>query len=455
MRRLIWFCVLDLLLLSALVCAFVFQSIQQLPASARAGQLLAPGSSWVLASPRMNLAALTLSVTEAGGTVHEFHFSDHAAFTVSVVSVVVAAEVIALLSGFSEARRIRRKLRPLNELALTAEAIGTRADEPGAGDRLLQGAKITSKQKFESLKHAISEATVEAPRISTGDKDLRSIEVALNGLLHRMQEAKAQQARFVSDASHELRTPLAVIKGYVGMLDRWGKDDPEVLEESISALKAESEHMGELVEQLLFLARGDSGRNTLERTVFDLGDLVADVAEESHMIDENHRYEMRADRSECGREDHAEGTGHPQKKGWAARTGGATQHMRAAAAPLMVYADRALIKQSLRIMVQNAARYSPSGSSITLSVQVDSASGRIGYAVTDEGQGMTPSDARHIFERFYRADDARATHRGGTGLGLSIAKWIVDAHGGEIEVASREGLGTRFTVWLSKSNPSA
>ena len=110
-----------------------------------------------------------------------------------------------------------------------------------------------------------------------------------------MQEAKLQQMRFVNDASHELRTPIAVIQGYVNMLDRWGKDDPDVLAESIASLKAESEHMQELVEQLLFLARGDAGRTVLRRAHTNLAALVGEVCEESQMIDAGHTYRLAFD----------------------------------------------------------------------------------------------------------------------------------------------------------------
>ena len=126
-------------------------------------------------------------------------------------------------------------------------------------------------------------ASVDSPSVTTGDADLASIEVALNRLLRQMQEAKLQQMRFVNDANHELRTPIAVIQGYVNMLDRWGKDDPDVLAESIASLKAESEHMQELVEQLLFLARGDAGRTVLRRADTNLAALVDEVCEESQM----------------------------------------------------------------------------------------------------------------------------------------------------------------------------
>ena len=116
--------------------------------------------------------------------------------------------------------------------------------------------------------------------------------------------------------------------------------------------------------------------------------------------------------------------------------------------------DAAMIKQAVRIFVQNAAKYTPEGGVITLGVQGES--GRVSYTVQDEGIGMKQSDVEHIFERFYRADDTRTSSTGGSGLGLSIAKWIIDAHAGTIEVISRLDLGTRFTVSLpAAENESA
>ena len=259
---------------------------------------------------------------------------------------------------------------------------------------------------------------MDSPTVSTGDQDLRSIEVALNGLLRQMQEAKLQQMRFVSDASHELRTPIAVIQGYVNMLDRWGATDQEVLHESIEALKAESEHMQELVEQLLFLARGDSGRNTLQHQPVNLADVVRDVYDESVMIDEGHLYACSIDDEQVVDERY------------------------------VVTGDLAMLKQVVRIIVQNAEKYSSDGTTITLGVA--EGDGEVLCTVQDEGIGMSEADAAHVFERFYRADGARSEGTSGSGLGLSIAKWIVDAHGGSIEVLSREGVGTRFTVHIPR-----
>lgn len=316
--------------------------------------------------------------------------------------ILAAFELIQLTGNLFRTNDIRRSMKPLNDLAVKAEEISTMANDM----------HYTSSENLEHLEVAISKLSPEAQdiKVSTGDKDLQSIEVALNNLLSKMQESKRQQMRFVSDASHELRTPISVIQGYVNMLDRWGKDDESVLEESIEALKNESEHMKELIEQLLFLARGDSGRNTLKKADFDMAEIMQEVCDESAMIDEQHEY----------------------------------RYIKPACAPVIYNGDRAMIKQSMRIFVQNASKYSSTGDVIKLGVTGNGT--EISYMIQDEGIGMQSSEVVHIFERFYRSDEARNENTGGSGLGLSIAKWIIDAHEGRIDVLSRPEFGTRFTV---------
>ena len=328
--------------------------------------------------------------------------------------ILLSFELVHLFFALFETGHIRKKLKPLNELAKKAEEISSIPLDAA---------------KFENLEQAISSLSPDSPdaKISTGDKDLQSIEVALNNLLYRMRESQKQQTRFVSDASHELRTPISVIQGYVNMLDRWGKKDENILNESIEALKHESEHMKELVEQLLFLARGDSGRNTLNYRVFDLNEIIKEVWEESLMIDEKHIYKFVNDSGNVINDD------------------GVIQNP-----PAMMRGDIAMVKQSVRIFVQNAAKYSNEGDRITFMVKT--LKGKVCYQIQDEGIGMQESEVVHIFERFYRSDEARNGETGGSGLGLSIAKWIVDAHEGTIDVLSRPDFGTRFTVTFKESD---
>ena len=337
------------------------------------------------------------------GQKYSFSVKKHIEYIQWPFAIFLAFQGIVLTESMFQTKKIRRTMKPLNDMARKAEELSN----------------IAVGNKFSDLEHAISNLNPESmdARLSTGDKELQSLEVAINNLLERMRDAYRQQNRFVSDASHELRTPIAVIQGYVNMLDRWGKEDESILEESIEALKNETQHMKDLIEQLLFLARGDSGRNHLKIEEFVLTDIVREVYEESVMIDEKHCYRFQGEE-------------------------GITMH-----------GDIAMMKQSVRIFTDNAAKYSKEGDTICLSVKLKKDLEKKGenrewicYIIEDEGTGMAESEVSHIFERFYRSDSARNSRTGGTGLGLSIARWIVEAHEGVIEVLSRPEFGTRFTI---------
>ena len=350
-------------------------------------------------------------VTMNDGSENTLDLVDTFGWMEPALLAVLALELVMLILGIFRSGRVRRKLKPLNDLAVRAEALsGFSLDDSRL--QKLEGAIERAGRNNDDIK------------VNTGDKELESIEIALNSLLKKMQDTQKQQSRFVSDASHELRTPISVIQGYVNMLDRWGKEDPEVLNEAIEALKNESEHMKELIEQLLFLARGDSGRNTLVFEDFDLRETMQEVWEESLMIDEKHKYVYKNALPEDDNDETAE--------------------------KYIIHGDKAMVKQSIRILVQNASKYSNEGD--TISLDVKKTEGGICYVVQDEGVGMTDTDVVHIFERFYRSDKARNSGTGGSGLGLSIAKWIVDAHNASVEVLSRPDFGTRFTVRFPQSS---
>lgn len=311
--------------------------------------------------------------------------------------ILIAAQLLDLIMmAFSGTGQVRRELRPLNQIAARAQELSEIAFD---------------ETKYHNLEDAISNLKVEAMEngIHMHDKDLQGIETALNGLLERIRASYKQQTQFVSDASHELRTPIAVIQGYVNMLDRWGKKDTAILEESIEAIKNESNHMQKLVEQLLFLARGDSNRQNLDMKKHELNSIMREVYEESLMIDEKHRY--RFEETET----------------------------------VEVYGDSDMLKQSARILIDNAAKYTKQGEEILIRVGAWK-DGSPFYGIQDNGIGMSQEDVTHAFDRFYRADSVRNSKTGGTGLGLSIAKWIVDKHQGYYDIVSREGLGTRFSV---------
>ena len=423
--------VLDLVLAALVAAAFFLWWEGQVPAG------MTVESRYFLGTDRIETLAYVIET--ADGTQYPYLLSQLFSLCKIPALGLLILEGLILFGNLFSTKTIRRKMKPLNEIAIRTEQLArgqTLAGQNGAGRN------TDGRIDLKTMEQAVSRLNPKEPgaRVVTGDKELQSLEIAINNLLDRMRESHRQQERFVSDASHELRTPIAVIQGYVNMLDRWGKDDEQILKESIEALKNESEHMKNLVEQLLFLARGDSGRNTIHYEDCDLAEMVRDVMEESAMIDEKHVYRFEGPAA--------------ARSGWTAdqSPAGACDEG-SAVGRVMVHGDPAMLKQSMRIFVQNAAKYSAEGDTIILRAGISPAAageyaGRPFYSVQDEGIGMQSSEVVHVFERFYRSDAARNSSQGGTGLGLSIAKWIVDAHSGIIEILSRPDFGTRITVRL-------
>ena len=300
-------------------------------------------------------------------------------------------------------KRAKELLRPLDKMAKAARELARiQAQAP----------KNEESVNLQGLEEAIGKIS-PGEQLRTGDTEPQGLENAINAMLSRMQESYRQQARFVSDASHELRTPIAVIQGYAGMLRRWGKEDPKVLEEGIEAIASESDYMKRLVDQLLFLARGDTGRNRMEMKRIDIAQTVQEARDDAALIDKGHEWTL-------GRCESA-----------------------------FVTADPDMLKQCVRILTENAARYTPAGGAVRL--QAYARDEEVCVEVQDTGCGIDGKDMVHIFERFYRADAARSRENGGSGLGLAIAGWIAESHGGHFEVLSREGLGTRFVLCLPRA----
>lgn len=259
--------------------------------------------------------------------------------------------------------------------------------------------KITAKTR------KISRENLGKVRLEEGGSrgELKELIQVLNAMLDNLQESFEAQERFVSDASHELKTPIAILHGYSDMLRRWGKTDQAILEEGIEAIFKETQHMSSLVNMLLFLSRTNRNAANLKIENFFLNDLLEEVIKETEKIESSHHIY--------------------------------TGKMMA----ITVDADRAMIKQLLRILIDNAIKYTPENGTIKLSCHRDETSAYI--VVQDNGIGISQEDLPHIFERFYRADKARSRETG-TGLGLSIAKKIADAHNSEIIISSEVGVGT-------------
>lgn len=259
-------------------------------------------------------------------------------------------------------------------------------------------------------------ATLSASNLSNrinleGTKnELKDLANVINTMLDRIERSYNSQKQFVSDASHELRTPIAVIQGYINMLQRWGKDDQEILDEGISAIAQETASMKDLVESLLFLARHDKKTLMMEMETFDPCDLITELHKEASMV-------TPEDHFICKPMEHC-----------------------------TIEADRNMIKQVMRILCDNAVKYTPKGGTVTMGVE--SYPGGCTLILSDNGPGISREELPKIFDRFYRSDSARKSENGGHGLGLSIARIIIIAHGGKIRVRSKVGEGTTFCVVL-------
>jgi|GEM_PF-123158 len=267
-----------------------------------------------------------------------------------------------------------------------------------------------------------SELGLRIPR-EKADDEIGRLTDTLNDMLARLErayreleESNAAQRRFVSDASHELRTPLTTIRGNIDLLEKiWesGEPAPERLEmarEAIRDIADESRRMSRLVNDLLALARADAGLR-IEREVIPILPVVREAARKAAFL--------------------------PRTAGWRVGSLEALEGVR-------VLGNRDYLLQLLFILIENGFKYTPQGE-----VRLEAArrEGWVGITVADTGIGMNQEEVGRIFQRFYRADESRGK-TSGTGLGLSIAKWIIDMHEGALDVRTKPGEGSAFTLWL-------
>jgi two-component system, OmpR family, sensor kinase len=239
-----------------------------------------------------------------------------------------------------------------------------------------------------------------------------------NDMLARLEETFNAQRRFVADASHELRTPLTALRANSDIMLRLveaGMVDRDDLIEGLTDVQTEVDRMTRLVQNLLTLARADVGWRP-ELDEINLVDLIHDAARIASPLTRGQRFELDAPLP------------------------GGTE------SAIYVRGSADQIKQLVLILLDNAFAYSPAHAEVTLGVSHNDEDAVI--TVSDTGPGIPPEHLSRIFERFYRADDARVRAAGGAGLGLSIARWIVSVHRGVIDAQSEVGVGTTFTVTI-------
>ncbi len=251
----------------------------------------------------------------------------------------------------------------------------------------------------------------------TGAAGLAGLALAIAGgywlagrALRPIQHAVDAQHTFVADASHELRTPLSLIRANAEMLKRAGDSPPDPA--FVDDIITETDRLAYLVGQMLTLARSDAAAAELDVERVDLGAVAGDVARQMQLLASEKRISVGG---------HAEGQA-------------------------IVQGDIQRLGELAIILVDNAIKYTDEGGAVT--VRTETRGDQAVLTVTDTGRGIPEESLRHVFDRFYRADKARSREMGGTGLGLAIARWITEAHGGDIKIHSAVGRGTIVTVTL-------
>ena len=289
----------------------------------------------------------------------------------TIIGVVITIIVSKIMS--------RRILKPINNVIKTAKSIST--------DDL-------SKR-------------IEIPK---EEDELQNLTLIINEMLDRLETSFENQTKFVSDASHELRTPLAIIKGYAEIIRKRGTTDIDIFVESIDSIISETDNMRNLIQKLLFLAKGEITKINTKFIDIDANEMVHQIHSDTVVSTKTHKFHLE--------------TGENYK----------------------IKGDETLLQQAIRALIENATKYSEPHTNIYIKSFIKDGFGRI--SIRDEGVGISDEDAKRIFDRFYRVDLSRTKATGGTGLGLAIVKRIVEIHNGRIEIDSKINKGTEISIVL-------
>ncbi len=251
----------------------------------------------------------------------------------------------------------------------------------------------------------------QLPLMGRGD-EIDELSVAFNDLFLRIKADFDRERRFSSDVSHELNTPLTVISGHVNLLLRWGKDNPVQLEKSLNAIKAESKSMHAIIENLLQISRIESGRIKPQLSAVDVAMLFERVEQEIAAVAAGVKFELSCE----------------------------------ADLPL-VQTDPEMLHQIITVFVSNSVKFAGEKCTVRLCTEIKP-DGELVISESDDGPGIAEEALPHVFERFYRADEAHTRSAGGSGLGLAIAKSLSEALGGKICAGNVEPHGALFQLYL-------
>jgi heavy metal sensor kinase len=296
--------------------------------------------------------------------------------------LLLLAPFVLLTSAFGGYWLSHRALAPVDALTRTARNIG--------------GQNLSSR--LESL--------------DTGD-ELQRLSDTLNEMLDRIEKVFLQITQFTADASHELRTPIALMRTEAELALRRERD-AEAYREALQHILIETERTSTLIEDLLALARADSGKEFLKLQMVELRELLENCIKDSRPLATHAGHELSL---------HSGTTGS-----------------------IWVMADPTAFERVLTILLDNAFKYTPAHGHI--SVSLEELDQRAVVSVKDNGIGISSAEQQKIFERFYRIDKARGRAAGGSGLGLAIARWIVERHNGTISIESMPDEGSTFSIHI-------
>jgi signal transduction histidine kinase len=375
---------------------------ETLPATAAGPQLSAaqlrddnsPFTASATGSPGHSWRVLVVPLSGGRHAIIAFSLDDlnSTVTRLEIADALAGAVAIAVLAGLG-LPLVRASLAPLGRIEATAAAIA-------AGDlsrRIDHPSRDTEVGRLADAFDAML-GRIEAAYQARAEGEARAL------------GSEARMRQFVADASHELRTPLTSVRGLAefGMQQGHAASPGELLR-LMTLIQHEASRMGRLVEDLLVLAKFDTDR-PLDRRHVDLASIAAQAVQAARIVNPGRLVTLLA------------------------------------GDPVIVYADTERLRQVIDNLIGNAIQHTPPQSLVTVSVTSTTGTGQI--TVADNGPGMTADQAAHVFERFYRTDGARTRARGGTGLGLSIAASLAAAHGGDITVDTKPGLGAVFHVRL-------
>src|SRR5215471_5708610 len=313
-------------------------------------------------------------------------------------------QVAAPLREFNEALE---RFRLILWLAAPLLLVGA-----GLGGYLISRRALNPVDRITAAAESISISNLtdrlEVPKTSD---ELQRLSETLNRMLSRLNSSVQRISQFTADASHELRAPVSLIRTTAELAVHHKRTNDEYHEDMVQIL-GEAERTSKLIESLLLLARADAGGAELQHELTDVSPSVREAVNQARTLAAERRIDIMAELD----------------------------------GPVVVSGDGEALRRLSFILIDNAIKYSPEGGRVEF--RLKAVDGQATITVADSGIGISESDLPHIFDRFWRADKVRSRGTGGAGLGLSIARWIVDQHHGAIEVQSKPGHGSTFTLRL-------